>query len=92
MIPASPEPQALEDRDPSTLSLEEARALLSRYRGKETSKQEHGGPGTKLEIKTEFKLPKRNLNTDDDDDECQIASVKKLKPTNSDEVDVLDLT
>ncbi|KAL1302742.1 hypothetical protein AAFC00_003094 [Neodothiora populina] len=64
IIPRSPSPTALEDKDPDDLTLEEARELLRRQRAR--------SPKNKLELKREH-----TTDADSDEDELSIVPAPK---------------
>ncbi|KAF2622226.1 hypothetical protein BU25DRAFT_415384 [Macroventuria anomochaeta] len=95
IIPRSPSPVPLEDRDVDTLSAAEMRELLRRQREREADaraiKQERG-------IKRELNCEQSSTYTDDtDDDEISIVSTKRrrenyLITVNENGVEEIDLT
>ncbi|KAK5069600.1 hypothetical protein LTR64_008281 [Lithohypha guttulata] len=97
LIPTSPAPEALHERDVDTLTLEEARRLLAQYR--EGEKASAGVKNEGAQVKRE-KSPtpttKRERDIDLDDDECQVVEVKRCRTTNQthgkDGIEVHDLT
>lgn len=89
-----PEPEPPQQQDPNSLSLEDARLLVSQYQAKDRSRITVKEEQTKVksENKRTLVTPKKRSYVDEDDDECQIVSVKKAKPVAVGEVVVLDLT
>lgn len=106
MIPATPEPVALSERDPNTLSLAEARELLAQMRqqggGMGVVKKERSG--IKQEKDSNKLLPqmrdrKRTASSmthdgeaSDDDDDVVFVEAKRVKSLPSDQIEVLDLS
>lgn len=96
IVPTTPEPQPLQERDASTLSLEEARRLVEQYRQQESQtariKAEAGEKvKTEIDVDQESNHRKRPATFEDDGD-CQIVEVKKCKTTSNAPVEILDLS
>ncbi|KAF2872367.1 hypothetical protein BDV95DRAFT_381960 [Massariosphaeria phaeospora] len=92
IIPRSPSPVPLEDRDVDSLTLEESRELLRRQQNQMNAANKI----KKERIKRERPVENGHvINSDNDDDEISIVSAKRrrLAPTlNEDGVEVVDLT
>ncbi|KAK5956108.1 hypothetical protein OHC33_002681 [Knufia fluminis] len=103
LIPATPEPQPLEERDIDTLDPQEMRQLLAQYR-------EHGSQSTRVKEESDHteenstrssadssaassmsSRKRPSSASDNDDDECILVEVKKRRVVKQ-EIDVLDLT
>ncbi|KAK5091760.1 hypothetical protein LTR05_001945 [Lithohypha guttulata] len=83
LIPTSPEPEALHERDVDTLTLEEARRLLAQYREGERASAEVKKEGAQVKReRSPTPTTKRKRGIDLDDDECQIVEVKRCRTTN----------
>ncbi|KAK5089771.1 hypothetical protein LTR70_006613 [Exophiala xenobiotica] len=99
LIPTTPEPEPLEERNIETLNTEEMRQLLTQMRekGKQLSGQHAKVKNETTLVKEEedrrARLPKRQRSTlsDGDDDDCVLVEVKTRRVA-PEEVDVLDLT
>jgi len=98
LIPTTPEPEPLEERNIDTLNPEEMRQLLTQMRdeGNQLSGQHTKVKKETTLVKEErdpgIRAQKRQSSTlEDNDDDCVIVEVKKRK-FKSEEVDVLDLT
>lgn len=95
LIPATPEPEPLEERDVSVLGAREMRELLTQMRERENRmanelarvKQET------LKVKEDgtANRKRQSATVESDDDECIIVEVKKRRKI-KEEIDVLDLT
>lgn len=98
LIPDTPEPQSLAERDIDTLNPQEMRQLLAQMRVQESLREEQLAKvkqetfTVKDENEPGLSSRKRQSTTlEDDDDDCMIVEVKKRRKAQI-EVDVLDLT
>lgn len=107
LIPVTPEPIPLHERDPNTLSLAEARELLAQIRARDSKpnsiKQENMAIKRERDLKERLGLSegsgrKRRVsstatsNNDDGDDDVIFVEAKRVKRAPSREVEVLDLS
>lgn len=92
VIPRSPSPVPLEERDPDDLSPEEARELVRRLRQREQER-------TKIKIKKEAQEKRARSDTFDGDSDVEELPVtgegsarKRHRPSTDSGVEVVDLT
>ncbi|KAK4546707.1 hypothetical protein LTR36_001925 [Oleoguttula mirabilis] len=88
IIPRSPSPVPLEDRNPDDLSAEEARELVRRHRAREAA--------VKTEVKKEKRAHSQVIDDDDEDDDVTIASEnrsrKRHRASRDSGVEIIDLS
>ena len=93
IIPRSPSPVPLEDRDPDQLNLEEMRQLLHRIREREASAARVKREGDN-QLKRERSTTIIDGNDDDDDDEIEVTAgpPKRRRTFDDSAVEIVDLT
>lgn len=102
LIPKTPEPVPLHERDVNTLNPAQLRMLLAEYREADNGRRnvKHEGANVKKESNEAATSLKRRIANEFDetkengDDDCRIVAIKRCKTTNAagDEVEVVDLS